>query len=101
MMQSGRDRGEAKDYANDNNGNGARDADGKRNNEPQRYTANTAQRNYSHNEYAAIYLPKSGWLTPILMDVNTNCDNVAGIDMEVGPSGSLTESECDGDGLYL
>jgi len=41
------------------------------NNEPQMYHSNTAQRNYSHNEFARIYLPKSGWLTPIMMDVNS------------------------------
>lgn len=41
------------------------------------YAATGSQRNYSHNEYAQIYLPKSGWLTPILMDVNHYCDAVA------------------------
>jgi hypothetical protein len=63
----------------DNNGNqenpqtrlhGANEAP-KLNNLPQMYSSNTAQRNYSHNEYAQVYLPKSGWLTPIMMDVNT------------------------------
>jgi hypothetical protein len=44
---------------------------GKLSNLPKQYTSNTGQRNYSHNEYAEIYIPKSGWLTPIMMDVNT------------------------------
>ena len=68
----------------DNNGNaenpdGASVDDGantagsgdKTSNLPQEYTSNTARRNYGDNEFAQIYLPKSGWLTPILMDVAT------------------------------
>jgi len=54
----------------DNGGNAENPQTGDAGNLPQTYTTNTAQRNYSHNEYAEIFLPHSGWLTNILMDVN-------------------------------
>jgi hypothetical protein len=41
---------------------------GKNSNLPQQYQSNTGQRNYSDNEWAQIYLPRAGWLTPIMMD---------------------------------
>jgi hypothetical protein len=44
------------------------------NNLPQEYTTNTAQRNYGDNEFAQIYLPRDGWLTPILMDCADDTD---------------------------
>ncbi len=32
------------------------------------YATNTAQRNYSDNEFAQVLMPASGWLTVVLMD---------------------------------
>ena len=51
-----------------NSGGGATD------NNPQQYTSNTARRNYGDNEWAQIYLPRDGWLTPIMMDVASGDD---------------------------
>ena len=48
-------------------------------------TTNTAQRNFSNNEFAMVYLPKSGWLTPIVMDVPDADDKV---DLQETPSGT-------------
>jgi hypothetical protein len=57
-------------------------------------TSNTAQRNYSDNEYAVIYLPSSGWLTPIMMDLPDPSDTLkayqgatdtTGIDLKAEP----------------
>lgn len=54
----------------DNNGNAENPVDAA-GNQPQEYTSNTAQRNYGNNEYAKIYLPSPGWLTPILMQLGS------------------------------
>jgi hypothetical protein len=43
---------------------------------PQGYTSNTARRNYGDNEWAQIYFPRDGWLTPILMDVPDDGDTL-------------------------
>ena len=60
----------------DNNGNAenAQVTPADAGNLPQAYTTNTAQRNYGENEFAEVYIPAQGWLTPIMMDVVVDDD---------------------------
>jgi hypothetical protein len=95
----------------DNNGN-AENADGQdvdegansgsetnaNGNLPQGYTSNTARRNYADNEAADIYLPRDGWLTPILMDVPDTNDflllKLAGTDASSTAAACSSSPDC-------
>ena len=59
--------------------------EGKTSNLPQEYTSNTGQRNFSDNEWAQIYIPRDGWLTPIMMDVPDPDDTIV---LKTSPSDS-------------
>ena len=57
-------------------------------------------RNYSHNEFAQIYLPKSGWLTPVILDINEKCDQAAFVWSQDGGA-FVSTAGCRGDTLDL
>jgi hypothetical protein len=63
----GQDVDEGQNNGSETNANG---------NLPQGYSTNTARRNYGDNEAADIYMPRDGWLTPILMDVPDDDDTL-------------------------
>jgi hypothetical protein len=63
----------------------------------QEYTSNTGQRNYGDNEWAQIYLPRDGWLTPILMDVNDDGDTLV-LKKVAGTAADCTDANQEGAG---